>query len=235
MPEQAERLRGNLTRITYEIPQGFSGADVIDFYRAQADERGYTSLFSCNGRGCGNSNYWANDVFDNRLLYGPERNQYYMALQADGADNRTSYLAVYVITRATRRLYVHLEVLESSQESATPTLELSLENLLEYRSLRLYSLEFDDSDRLIDQGGVGAVLQLLQQNPSLSVYVVAHMGGTGDLDELLRRSRQRAEQLRELLIQQGIDGDRIVARGVGPLAPLCSEGDCGARVELVLQ
>lgn len=235
VPEESERLRGNLTRITYEVPQGFSAADVMEYFRAQVDERGYSNLFSCSGRGCGNSNYWANDVFDNRTLYGPERNQYYMALQADGDGDLTGYLAIYVITRANRQLYAHVEILESSERRVTPMVEFSAENLEEFRSLRLFGLEFDSSDRLVEQGGIQAAVQLLHQNPSLSVYVVAHLPGPGDLDELLARSGQRADQVRELLLEQGIAGGRVVARGIGPLSPLCSEGDCGERVELVLR
>ena len=45
---------------------------------------------------------------------------------------------------------------------------------------------------------------------------------------------QAAELVRQALINLGIDETRLIARGVGPLAPFCSEGNCEERVELVL-
>ncbi|MEZ5491838.1 MAG: DUF4892 domain-containing protein [Gammaproteobacteria bacterium] len=240
VPEQADRLRGDLTRLTYEIPDGYNGADVIAFFRAQAERNGYVTLYSCEGRGCGNSNYWANEVFDNRSLYGPERNQYYMALRADGDQGAAAYLAVYVTTRTNQRLLAHLEILESgldggAADNVAPEGEGALGTLLESRSLRLYGLVFDAEDRLTEASGIDAVVRLLEQNRNLAVYVVAHLGGSGGLASLLQRSQRRAEQVREQLLLEGISGDRVLARGIGPLAPGCSEGDCDERVELVLQ
>lgn len=241
VPEQAERLRGDLTRITYEIPGEFNGADVISFFRAQAAQNGYSILYSCEGRGCGNSNYWANEVFDNRSLYGPERNQYYMALRADFDDGESAYLAVYVTTRTNRQVFAHLEILESGQDGGAADtvvpeiIEGSLQVLLESRRVRLYDLVFDADDRLVDAPGINAAARLLEQNGSLAVYVVAHLAGPGGLEGLLRRSQRRAEQVREQLLREGISANRVLARGIGPLAPFCSEGDCEERVELVLQ
>ncbi len=230
--EEEERLRGDLTRITYEIPDSFSGRDVMAFFRAQAEQRGYANLFSCQGRGCGNSNYWANDVFDDRSLYGPERNQYYMAFQAESA---AAYLVVYVITRANRRLYAHVEVLETASSGTLPMIEFSLENLLDAGGLRLYNLSFGSGDRLTGDDGLLPAVRLLQANPTLEIYIVAHLPGPAPLETLLEQSAQRARSVRDALIARGIDGRRIVARGVGPLAPLCSEGDCRERVEMVLR
>ena len=82
IPEDSERLRGDVTRITYEVSQEFTGADVYQFFKEEIDSRNYEMLFECVGRGCGSSNYWANDIFRNRILYGPESNQYYMAFRA---------------------------------------------------------------------------------------------------------------------------------------------------------
>ena len=240
VPEQAERLRGDLTRITYEIPDGFNSTDVINFYRAQVEQNGYSNLYSCEGRGCGNSNYWANEVFDNRSLYGPERNQYYMALRADVDDGEAAYLAVYVTTRTNRQVFAHLEILEPGQDdgaanTVVPEIEGALETLIDSRRFRLYDLAFDAEDRLVEATGIDAAARLLERNGSLSVYVVAHLAGSEGLESLLRRSQRRAEQVREQLLLGGISGGRVVARGVGPLAPDCSEGNCEERVELVLQ
>ena len=77
VPGESERLRGDVTRIIYEISEEFNGEDVYQYFQEQIQDKGYDVLFSCTGRDCGSSVYWANDIFQNRVLYGPERNQYY--------------------------------------------------------------------------------------------------------------------------------------------------------------
>ncbi len=75
VPEAADRVRGNVTKLLYEISQEFTGEEVYEFYREQMRNKSYTDLYSCEGRDCGSSNCWANDIFRNRILYGPERNR----------------------------------------------------------------------------------------------------------------------------------------------------------------
>ena len=43
-------------------------------------------------------NYWANDIFKRRILYGPERNQYYLAARSNTALAEDPFLALYLIT-----------------------------------------------------------------------------------------------------------------------------------------
>lgn len=233
VPERVEQLRGNLTRITYEIPQTYNGENVFDFFREQAQEGGYTTLFECSGRGCGNSNYWANTLFNNRILYGPERNQYFMALDSTANSGVTSHMAVYVNTRANRRLYAHIEIVEGDSAAATPVSEFQYQRLIDYGSLRVTDITFSEQDQLEDERGIIEVLQLLQEYPELRVYIVAHLDGTAPLDQLLARSLARANQIRSRLVSEGVDPDRISAQGVGPLAPGCDTGNCARRIEIV--
>jgi len=233
--EREQRLRGALTRITYEIPQGLALADAGEYYREQAEQRGYSLLYRCSGRECGNSNYWANEVFNDRSLYGPERGQSYLVWRTESAGGDTAYLVLYLITRANRRQLAHLEILETGRPDQSVVVELSSASLLEAGALRLPGLLFDAQDRLSDDRGLEAAARLLQEAPALTVYLVAHLAEPGELETLLARSQRRAELVRTRLIALGVNGGRVVARGIGPLAPLCESGACAERVELVLQ
>ena len=62
--------------------------------------------FTCRGRDCGRSNGWANQVFGQAILYGPEANQFYIAADQDG-----ELVSAYVIERGNRRIYAHVEAL----------------------------------------------------------------------------------------------------------------------------
>lgn len=237
VPENSQRLRGDITKLTYQITQGFSGDDAHAFFMEQFAEKGFVELFSCSGRACGSSNYWANDIFRNRILYGPERNQYFSAFRVDQAGAEPAHISLYVITRANRRIYAYLEIVEENVSGAVVSLaspEL-LETLNERGSVALPDIAFQSDDALTEDSDLQAALELLQSNPDLQFYLVAHLSGDAPLAELLSRSRQRAETLRDLLITEGVQAAQLIAEGVGPLAPACELPDCAERVELVLR
>ena len=236
VPEDSELLRGNVTRITYEASQDFTGEDVYRFFLQQMREKNYREMFTCVGRACGSGNYWANDIFRNRALYGPERNQYYLSMQAGLGLQTEPRISIYVITRGNRRIYAYVEIVEVGGAVGTSaSVEALLVSLRTDGAVVLPALNYDDYDRLAANADFTVPLGILQADDSLQVYLVGHLQGEGGVEELTRRSRVRAEWLREALISAGVDAARITAAGVGPLAPVCNGGDCAERMEMVLR
>ena len=256
IPEDSERLRGDVTKITYEVSQEFTGEDVYAFYQEQVTAKSYELLYSCGGRECGSSNYWANDIFRNRILYGPERNQYFMAFRANPDLEESPYFSVYIITRVNRKIYAYIEVVEPAgtqePEQIAVTVEMAelqnpeelsgaagsnlLERLQKQGSVILPSISFQSNDRLAGSVDVESLVSALNSDPALSIYVVAHLKQDGQsLQELMPRSLVRANSLRQVLIAAGIDAQRIESAGVGPLAPNCASENCKERVEIVLR
>ena len=238
-PGRAERVTGHLTRVTYRIPPGFSAEEVFDYFRDQLLQGADTALFVCQGRGCGSSNFWANDVFNNRILYGPEANQYYLAANPDTGEGRNAYVAVYVVARASRSVYAHIDVLElpSGETLSLQTSPVALlQQLRREQSVVLPGIVFDDQDEMTENSGISLAADALRREPLLDVYIVGHLNREGqDLDSLQDRSSKRADRVRQALIEAGVRSDRIIAAGVGPLAPTCSAGECQQRIELVLR
>ncbi|HET7502419.1 MAG TPA: OmpA family protein [Kofleriaceae bacterium] len=74
------------------------------------------------------------------------------------------------------------------------------------------------SEPLLDQ-----ISQALNANPGVGkVLIEGHTDNVGDARFNQRLSQERAEAVREALIQRGVDGDRLTTRGFGethPLAP----------------
>ncbi len=233
VPEAQERVRGDLTRILYEVADGFSGQEVFDYFVEQMRARGYREMFRCAGRGCGSSEYWANDIFGKRILYGPVRNQYYLAMASQPPGR--FYISAYVVTRSNRQLLAFLEIVEldGAAHAAAAGPELLLEQLRAAGAARAPALRFDAEDRLLDASGLDAVVEALRLDPQLRLFIVAHLQGGGAVERLLERSASRAEAVSQALVEAGIDPARLTARGLGPLAPLCAAGDCAERVEFV--
>lgn len=238
VPEASERIRGNVTRLLYEVSQEFSGEDVYEFYREQMQKKSYSELFSCSGRACGSSNYWANDIFRNRILYGPERYQYYMAMRTNLGVETEPSMSVYIITRGNQRIYAYVEVIESG--GALPPLNVIaadgvLSLLQKDGGVVLPGVMFNADDSLDPSSDIDYLYEILQSDTDMTVYLVGHLHGSDSLAILMRRSLQRAATLKQELVDRGINESRIEAQGVGPLAPICTTDQCGERIEMVLR
>lgn len=242
-PSRSERLNGDLYRITYEIPDGFTAEDAFEHFREQLLSTDEVAQYECQGRGCGSSNYWANDVFGNRVLYGPVEGQYYMASSYRSSQNGRSvqgYAALYTVTRGNRRVYAHLDFLELPDDASEPPLAVTpdaiLRQLEQSQAVAVPRLAFNADDELVEDDGIELLVEALQRDALLEVYVVAHLREAGaGLDLLLERSTARARAVLDRLLEDGIAAGRVSAHGAGPLAPWCRAGDCDERVELVLQ
>lgn len=106
----------------------------------------------------------------------------------------------------------------------------------------LYAIQFDfDKATLKPESDpqLAEMAKLMQAKPQLRAFVVGHTDNKGGLEYNLDLSRRRAEAVVQALVQRHrIPASRLMGRGLGPLAPLASNGaeDGQARnrrVELV--
>lgn len=105
-------VQGRRTAITYALPSGTSHLQAFAQAREALREQGAGLLYWCEGRECGSSALWANNVFGNAQLNGGDDQQAYALLRLAEAD---TLLALYGVTRGNRRAYLLVEQLESSQ------------------------------------------------------------------------------------------------------------------------
>jgi outer membrane protein OmpA-like peptidoglycan-associated protein len=105
----------------------------------------------------------------------------------------------------------------------------------------LYGIYFDFDKATIkpeSQPQLAQMVAFLRDNPDAKVYVTGHTDNKGALDYNMKLSGARATAVVKALVAAGIDGKRMVPKGVGPLAPLASNRDEAGqaknrRVELV--
>lgn len=76
-PERSERVMGEVSQHLYQLSSGLtlkqSQALLLEQLRK---DNGWLPLYQCEGRDCGQSNLWANDVFGKSLLFGNDRTQF---------------------------------------------------------------------------------------------------------------------------------------------------------------
>ncbi|WP_188857402.1 DUF4892 domain-containing protein [Marinobacterium nitratireducens] len=198
--DRRQSLQGDLRRITYRIPEPHLPDDAFRHFREQIEKKDGEILFSCTGRDCGSSHYWANDFYGISQLYGLDRTQYYLAARL-GND----YLALYAVQRGNRRVYLQLDVV--SPEGAD-----DLKQQLEVAGYATLSLEGRESVEVADR-----LVQLLAEfSPQDRFWFVVHWRGD-DASEAIAASEAFGRELVDGVRQAGYEN--IESFGVGPLVP----------------
>ncbi|WP_346837797.1 OmpA family protein [Microbulbifer sp. SAOS-129_SWC] len=85
------------------------------------------------------------------------------------------------------------------------------------------AIEFEtDSATVTSQTtpNVDALVTILKDNPAVTVAIEGHTSSEGDAARNQQLSEQRAQVVRQMLIDKGIDGERISATGMGSSKPI---------------
>lgn len=117
-------VRGSLDILTVQLADTHEALDAFEASRQLLQDAHGQMLYWCAARECGPSNLWANTVFGNARLYGPDDRQAY-ALFRLANERHNELVAVYAITRGNGRGFLHVEQFQAEQLPAellpTPT------------------------------------------------------------------------------------------------------------------
>ena len=168
---------------THEVLDAFKGTrELLQIHQAEM-------LYWCVARECGPSNLWANHVFNNSRLYGPDDQQAYALFRlAEG--EQESLMAVYAITRGNGRGFLHAEYFQAEQLPSdlrpTPTTlerQLSTDNRLSLSRL----------DGEPDPVWVKLLVRALNQNSTMRISMAG----------------EHAQAWRDAMVDQGLRKTRI--------------------------
>ena len=165
--EQPVEVSGQLTTLTYQLPTGRTSDEAFSAARKALLAEGAELLFWCEGRDCGSSSLWANAIFDNAKLYGPDDQQAYLLVRL-AEPQRNSLMALYGITRGNRRGYLHVEQLDANTSIAQlrPTPATLLRELQSSSVLRLPGLPAEPEERWVE-----ILARALKLNSTLPVEI----------------------------------------------------------------
>ncbi len=228
-PEAQERVSGKVQSWLWQIPSGHSSEEAFAQVKSQVDEVSAT-LFECQGRSCGLSNDYANQVFQHSILYGRDSNQHYW-LGLDQVKKDTLWL-IYSIQRSNKRVYVYVEkIVLAKQESGVFDSYLESEGNKSLFEDRYVVLSILQGDALLSEEDVSKVKKLLHENPTQKFALVVHRYADMESQSLLDQTQQEAQGLVNQLANQDAFIKNLYAHGAGSMMP---RGDLADRIELVV-
>ena len=246
----SKKLEGKITRITYELAEDRSSLEVMKNYEIELGKGGAEILFSCSNKECGGRTFNHTVVPYDTTFGDNYYDQRYMAANLKGSGGEF-YISLYVIKNTSgggptkNFIYTQLDVIEvAAMQKGMVTIDADAmqKAILESGSVSIYGIYFDFDKATIkpeSEKSLSEIAKLLTNNPSLKVFIVGHTDNKGSFDYNLNLSQKRAEAVvSKLTASYGIDGTRVIPKGVGMLAPKTSNSTedgraKNRRVELV--
>lgn len=228
--DEYQMVQGVLQGQTYKADDDATLEEVMASLDRAVDE-GYERLFECVGRGCGSSNEWANAVFGQPKLYGPESTQFYWVGKAVQSQ---TYWLVYGSKRSNKAVHYRVESVVSAAPSLKSRLFAAFSELgylrLAWSDVVGSEVELAEAlDLWCGQQRLGGVAQDKARQIALAVT-----GGDVNLTPSAgvdATERLASELLTTLAAKPGL-GCQMSAFGLGRLSPI--EGLPNERLDLIL-
>ena len=93
----------------------------------------------------------------------------------------------------------------------------------DFSKLQLPNVKFETNTTNIVAGteaGIMELVEFLKQNPAVNIEINGHTDNVGSDTDNVNLSLQRAQKVKELLLQQGIATSRIITNGFGEAEPI---------------
>ena len=228
--DEYQMVQGVLQGQTYKADDDATLEEVMASLDRAVDE-GYERLFECVDRGCGSSNEWANAVFGQPKLYGPESTQFYWVGKAVQSQ---TYWLVYGSKRSNKAVHYRVESVVSAAPSLKSRLFAAFSELgylrLAWSDVVGSEVELAEAlDLWCGQQRIGGVAQDKARQIALAVT-----GGDVNLTPSAgvdATERLASELLTTLAAKPGL-GCQMSAFGLGRLSPI--EGLPSERLDLIL-
>lgn len=232
-PEKELRINGKVTKWLWQMPVGTTYVQAFNGLREQVIGESVT-LFDCEGRSCGPSNDFANQVFEQSILYGRDSSQlYWVGFEESKSDRGADTVWVlYTTTRSNKRVYAYLEKITlASNEKEKFSSQLAQSDTDQLMKNGFVVLEGMGADEGLSSEQVEWLKTLLESYPKTGFAIVVHLDRKGEVDALLEQSQTKAQALVDQVAAAQGFVQNLYPHGAGTLMP--REGVSGFRVEVV--
>ncbi|WP_296931409.1 DUF4892 domain-containing protein [uncultured Marinobacter sp.] len=217
----------------YRIARDSSREEARDHYLGLLRQRNAQILFECSSIRCGRSNVWANQIFNQAVLYGRDATQDYLIAGAVAEDGSRWLTLVYTVTRGNLREYVWVEHLRVEPGATIPGFG-SVANrvdgpiIVPWQGGITYRFDWQATDRR-------RVTDLAREEGTVAVLLgYSELAADESFTDAMERARQATESLAEVLSKTGVSRDQQEIIIVGPAGVFNDPDRQGDRVEVVV-
>ena len=254
--QKQQNVEGKVFKTLYTAPAGASPLAIYRSYQNALTQAGFETLYTCAPKECspdGRLQYsfratrpWTNYIGDMGGHSLQDENSYLLVVRHPKTNTYAVILASQFYGDASNVVYV-VDVVETKPlEGGLVKVDAKAmaEDISKTGHVSIYGIYFDTDKSVIkpeSKQSIAEIAKLLNEQPSLRLHVVGHTDNVGVLGHNMTLSKQRAEAVVNALVSDyKIAASRLIANGVGPLAPVASnaaeEGRAkNRRVELVAQ
>jgi len=217
----------------YRIAQDSSREEARDHYLRVLRQRNAQILFECSSIRCGRSNVWANQIFNQAVLYGRDATQDYLVAGTVAEDGARWLTLVYTVSRGNLREYVWVEHLQVESGATIPGFGTMVNRvdgpiIVPWQGGVTYQFDWKATDRR-------RVSDLAREEGAVVVLVGYSVLETNEsFSESMERARRATESLSEVLSKTGVSRDQQEIIVVGPAGVFGDPDRQGDRVEVVV-
>jgi OOP family OmpA-OmpF porin len=250
-------VSGGLQRQIFKMPKsGLTEQQISTPIISALEQAGFDVLLSCQGLQCGGFDFHtAAPLAQPPAIFVDLRSFVAMTFR-----NAQGDFVFAVVSRFASDIYIQIDHMTARQldiSGASKQIALRLQNTLDRSSdpadypktleqggaIILSDLTFDSGSAKLgeqDYASLTALADYLQTHQDSKIILIGHSDAVGSLQGNITLSQKRAASVRTRLIgDHGINPDRILAQGVGYLAPIApnttdENRDKNRRVEAIL-
>lgn len=217
----------------YQIARDSSREAARDHYLGLLRQRNAQILFDCSSIRCGRSNVWANQIFNQAVLYGRDATQDYIVAGTVAEDGARWLTLIYTVTRGNLREYVWVEHLRVESGATIPgfgsvTKRVAGPIIVPWQGGVTYRFDWKATDRR-------RVSDLAREEGAVVALVGYSVLKTDEtFSDSMERARRATESLAEVLTKTGVSRSQQEIIVVGPAGVFSEPDRQGDRVEVVV-
>jgi len=96
------------------IPRRYETKEIFEFYLGELMNQS-ENVYQCRKRSCGSSNYWANEFFEERRLYGRDSEQFFISGKLKSSSLDVWYM-IYIVRNGLKQNLVYITTVKEDSE-----------------------------------------------------------------------------------------------------------------------
>lgn len=247
---ESRRVAGRVTRIQYRAPEDRSTYEVYHNYESALKEAGFEILFSGTSQELswrwtyvlyeagGGVNSLPSDVLEKNLLMS-EDDFRYLSAELRRVEDGNVYVTLAVSqTQPADEPGMQLDIIEEKsmeEDKITIDAETITREIDRSGSVSIQEIYFDTGKATLkaeSEVALEEIAKFINQESGVRFYVVGHTDSRGELDYNMDLSDSRAESVvKALVTHYNVDANRLIFKGVGPLAPIATNDTQEGRAQ----